>query len=205
MTGINQRSVGLEMGAEWNVSPTITLQAVAARGIHTYTNNPTFSIYDDNNERAFIENEVAYLKNYNVASGPETVASLGIKYNAPKNWWLSLNANYVADMYFDINPYNHTEAGMLPFIEGDGRIPKVLAQDPLKPAFTLDFYGGMSRRYKGYYFLLNVSVNNILNNKNVILYGFDQLRFNSNDLDMFPSKYSYMYGTNFFISLTVRR
>ena len=205
MTGINQKSVGLEMGAEWKVTPTITLQAAAANGIHTYNNNPLFSIYDDNNTEAYIENEVAYLKNYHVSSGPETVASLGIKYNDPKNWWVSLNGNYMANMYFDINPYNHTEFGMMHYAEGDIRIEDVLNQSPMKPAFTLDFYGGFSRRYKGYYFLFTASVNNVLNNKSTVLYGYDQLRFNVNDPDMFPSKYSYMYGTNFFISLTVRK
>ena len=205
MTGINQRSVGLEMGAEWKVTPTITLQAAGANGIHTYTNNPTFSIYDDNNDMAYIKDETAYLKNYHVSTGPETVGSFGIKYNDPKNWWVSMNANYLANMYFDINPYNHTEAGMLPYVQGDARIEDVLAQDPLKSAFTLDFFGGYSRRYKGYYFLFTASVNNILNNKSTVLYGYDQLRFNANDPDMFPSKYSYMYGINYYISLTVRK
>ncbi len=205
MTDINQKSVGLEFGAEYNVTPTITLQAAAANGVHIYDNNPVFSVYDDNNTMAYIQNQVAYLKNYHVANGPETVASLGIKYNDPRNWWVSLNANYMTNMYFDVNPYNHTEYGMAHYAEGDIRIEDVLSQDPLKPAFTLDFYGGASRRYKGYYFLLNVSVNNILNNKSTVLYGYDQLRFNANDPDMFPSKYSYMYGTNFFISLTVRK
>ena len=205
MTGINQKSVGLEMGAEWKVTPTITLQAAAANGIHVYNNNPLFSVYDDNNTEAYIEKEVAYLKDYHVSSGPESVASLGIKYNDPKNWWVSLNGNYLANMYFDINPYNHTEYGMMHYAQGDIRIEDVLAQNPMKPAFTLDFYGGYSRRYKGYYFLFTASVNNVLNNKSTVLYGYDQLRFNANDPDMFPSKYSYMYGTNFFISLTVRK
>ena len=205
MTGINQKSVGFEVGAEYKVTPTITLQAAAANGVHTYGNNPNFSIYDDNNTEAYIQNEMAYLKNYHVSSGPETVASLGVKYNDPKNWWVSLNANYMANMYFDINPYNHTEFGMMHYAVGDIRIDKVLNQSPLKPAFTLDFYGGYSRRFKGYYCLLTVSVNNLLNNKSTVLYGYDQLRFNANDLDMFPSKYSYMYGTNFFINLIVRK
>ena len=205
MTGINQRSVGLEMGAEYNVTSTITLQAAAAHGIQTYTNNPLFSIYDDNNNHAYIEGHTAYLKNYHVASGPSSAASLGIKYNSPKYWWVSLNANYLANMYFDVNPYNHTKVGMAHYLDGDARIPDVLAQEPLKPAFTLDFFGGFSKRYKGYYFLVTASVNNVLNNKNAILYGYDQLRFNANDPDMFPSKYSYMYGTNFYLSLTVRK
>ena len=205
MTGINQRSVGLEMGAEYHVTPTITLQAAAANGIHVYTNNPTFSIYDDNNAEAYIENQTAYLKHYHVSTGPETVGSLGIRYNDPKNWWVSLNANYLANMYFDVNPYNHTEYGMAHYAEGDGRIEEVLRQDPLSSTFTLDFFGGYSRRYKGYYFLFTASVNNLLNNKSAVLYGYDQLRFNASDPDMFPSKYSYMYGTNFFLNLTVRK
>ncbi|MCR5039273.1 MAG: TonB-dependent receptor [Bacteroidales bacterium] len=205
MTNINQKSLGLELGAEWKVTPTITLQAAAANGIHTYNNNPIFSVYDDNNTTAYIQNSVAYLKDYHVASGPETVASLGIKYNDPKNWWVSLNANYLANMYFDVNPYNHTEEGMLHYAQGDIRIEEVLNQTPMKPAFTLDFYGGVSYRYKGYYFLLNVSINNLLNNKSTILYGYEQLRFDANNPDMFPDKYSYMYGINYFISLTVRK
>ena len=205
MTDISQRSLGLEMGAEYNVSPTVTLQAVAANGIHVYNNNPIFSVYDDNNALAYIQNSVAYLKGYHVSSGPETVASLGVKYNSPKYWWVSLNANYMANMYFDVNPYNHTEEGMLHYAQGDIRIDDVLNQTPMKDAFTLDFYGGFSKRYKGYYFLVNVSINNLLNNKSTILYGYEQLRFNANNPDMFPDKYSYMYGLNYFISLTVRK
>ena len=205
MTDINQKSLGVEMGAEYNVSPTVTLQAVAANGIHVYRNNPIFSVYDDNNATSYIQNSVAYLKDYHVSSGPETVASLGVKYNSPKYWWVSLNANYMANMYFDVNPYNHTQEGMLHYAQGDIRIDDVLRQDPMKSAFTLDFYGGFSKRYKGYYFLVNVSVNNILNNRSTILYGYEQLRFNANNPDMFPDKYSYMYGLNYFISLTVRK
>ena len=205
MTGINQRSLGVELGAEWKVTPTITMQAAAANGIHVYRNNPIFSVYDDNNTTAYIQNSTAYLKDYHVSSGPETVASLGIKYNSPKYWWVSLNANYLANMYFDVNPYNHTEEGMLHYVQGDIRIEDVLSQTPMKPAFTLDFYGGFSKRYKGYYFLVNVSVNNLLNNKSTILYGYEQLRFDANNPDKFPAKYSYMYGLNYFISLTVRK
>ncbi len=205
MTNVNQKSLGLEFGAEYNVTPTITIQAAAANGIHVYDNNPIFSVYDDNNATAYIQNSVAYLKDYHVSTGPETVASLGIKYNSPKYWWVSLNGNYMANMYFDVNPYNHTEEGMLHYAQGDIRIDQVLKQTPMKPAFTLDFYGGFSKRYKGYYFLVNVSINNLLNNRSSILYGYEQLRFNANNPDMFPSKYSYMYGINYFISLTVRK
>ena len=203
MTDINQKSLGVEFGAEYKVTPTITIQAAAANGIHVYNNNPIFSVYDDNKTTAYIENSVAYLKGYHVSSGPESVASLGIRYNDPKNWWVS--GNYLANMYFDVNPYNHTEEGMLHYAQGDIRIEDVLTQTPLKPAFTLDFFGGISKRYKGYFFTLTASVNNILNNKSTVLFGYEQLRFNANNPDMFPEKYSYMYGINYFVSLTVRK
>ena len=111
----------------------------------------------------------------------------------------------MGNMYFDVNPYNHTEFGLSHYAEGDGRLDDIINQTPLKPAFTLDFFAGYSRRYRGYYGMLTVSVNNILNNKNIVLYGYDQLRFNANDPDLFPSKYSYMYGTNFFINLILRK
>jgi hypothetical protein len=205
MTGIKQKSVGLEFGAEYNVTPTVTLQAAAAHGIHTYKNRPSFSVYDDNSSQPYIEDQTVYLKNYHVANGPKTVGSFGIKYNAPKNWWISLNANYFDNMYFDVNPYNHTEYGMSHYAEGDIRIDEVLKQTKLNSAFTLDFYGGISKTIRGYYCLLNLSINNLTNNKNIVLYGYEQLRFNAEDPDMFPAKYSYLYGLNYFISLTIRK
>lgn len=205
MTDVKQRSVGLELGMEYNVSPTVTLQLAAANSSNLYVNRPNFSVYDDNNVTAYIENETVYLKNYHVSSGPETVGSLGVKYNSPKYWWVSLNGNYMGNMYFDVNYYNHTEFGMAHYAVGDIRIENVMQQTNLGHAFTLDFYGGMSKRYKGYYFLLNVSINNLLNNKNVVLYGYEQLRFDANNPDMFPEKYSYMYGLNYYISLTIRK
>ena len=205
MTDIKQRSIGAELGIEYNVSPSVTLQLAAANGVHVYTNRPKFSIYDDNNAMAYLEGETVYLKNYHVANGPETVGSLGVKYNAPQGFWLSLNGNYFGNMYFDVNPYNHTEYGMSHYAQGDIRIDDVLKQTNLGHAFTLDFYGGISRNIKGHYCLLNVSINNLLNNRNIVLYGYEQLRFNANDPDMFPAKYSYLYGLNFFVSLTIRK
>ena len=205
MTDIKTQSYGLEFGAEYNVSPTVSLQAAGAIGECLYANRPSFSVYNDNNAEEYIANEKVYLENYHVGAGPQTVASLGVKYNSPKYWWAGLNANYFDHMYFDVNPYNHTEFGLSQYAQGDIRIEKALAQNKMNPAFTLDFFGGISKRYRGYTFALNLSINNLTNNKNHVLYGYEQLRYNANDPDMFPAKYSYMYGLNYFVSLTIRK
>ena len=57
---------------------------------------------------------------------------------------------------------------------------------------------------KGYTILLNLSINNVLNNRDIVLYGYEQLRSDYDDPERFPEKYSYLYGINYYISLTVR-
>jgi hypothetical protein len=49
-------------------------------------------------------------------------------------------------------------------------------------------------------------VNNILNNTNIVSGGFEQLRFDfaEKNINKFPSKKFYAYGTNFFASVGVR-
>jgi len=205
MTGINELSQGIEMGAEYNVTPTITVQMAAAKGEFVYTNRPSVSIYEDNDASPLAEDRTVYIKNYNVGESPQTVASLGIKYNSPKYWWVTLNGNYFNDYYLSLNPDKYTEESMNHFYSNDIRVESVLEQRKLNPAFTLDFFGGKSWNVKGYYIALNVSINNLLNNKNIIMYGYEQLRVDYDDIDKFADKYAYLYGLNYFISLTIRK
>ena len=53
---------------------------------------------------------------------------------------------------------------------------------------------------------LNVGVSNILDNRNFITGGYEQLRFDyeTKDVDRFPSRYYYAFGRNYFINLAMR-
>lgn len=205
MNGINELSQGIEMGAEWNVSPTYTVQMAAAKGRNIYTNRPTVSIYEDNDATPIAEGRTVYIKNYNVGETPQTVGSLGLKYSSPKSWWTTLNANFFADYYISVNPDKYTEESMNHFYANDYRVDQVLAQKKLDNAFTLDFFAGKTWNKKGYYIALNCSINNLLNNKNIVMYAYEQLRVDYSDLDKFDDKCSYLYGLNYFISLTIRK
>lgn len=202
MNDINQYAQGIELGADINITPTISAQLAGTIGEHCYSNNPKVYVNEDNNAKSIYDGETVYLKNYYVGEMPQTAGSVGLKYNSPKYWWVSLTGNFFAEYYLAVNPTNHTEEAYNTVAVNDRET--LLKQKKLDNAFTLDFYGGKSWQIKGYTVLLNVSVNNILNNKNIVLYGYEQLRSDYSDLDRFPDKYTYMYGINYFVSLAVR-
>jgi len=202
MNDINQYSQGIELGADINITPTISAQLAGAWNQHIYSNNPKVYVYEDNNAQAIYEGETVYLKNYYVGEMPQTVGSVGLKYNSPKYWWISVNGNFFADYYMAVNPTNHTVDAMTQTASADR--DQLLSQKKLDNAFTLDLYCGKSWSFKGYQLLVNLSVNNLLNNQKIVLYAYEQLRSDYSDLDRFPPKYSYMFGTNFFASITLR-
>lgn len=202
MNDINQYSQGIELGADINITPTISAQLAGAWNQHIYSNNPKVYVYEDNNAQAIYEGETVYLENYYVGEMPQTVGSVGLKYNSPKYWWISVNGNFFADYYMAVNPTNHTVDAMTQTASADR--DQLLSQKKLDNAFTLDLYCGKSWSFKGYQLLVNLSVNNLLNNQKIVLYAYEQLRSDYSDLDRFPPKYSYMFGTNFFASITLR-
>lgn len=204
MRDVDQKTQGIELGIEANFSPTLSGHAVFGKSMSIYTNRPVVSISVDNDASLLADNKVVYLKNYYVGGAPQTIASAGLRYNSPKYWFAGITANYFADAYLEPNPDNHTAETLSAYKDNDLRIAQILDQPKLDPGFTLDFFGGKSWMIKGHYVGLNVSVNNLLNNKDMIIWGYEQLRTDLSDPDRFPEKYSYGYGTTYYISLTFR-
>ncbi len=56
------------------------------------------------------------------------------------------------------------------------------------------------------FLLLNVGVSNILNNKDQITGGYEQLRYDyvERNPDSFKPKYFYAFGTTYFVNLILR-
>jgi hypothetical protein len=133
------------------------------------------------------------------------VGSIGLKYNATRYWWVGVNANYFGDIYLDINPDRRTEEAVAGYASDDYRVQEILEQEKLGHGMTMDIFGGKSWRVKGKYYIgLSLNVSNILNTQDLKVGGFEQLRYDHENINKFPPKYIYLYGTQYFLNVNFR-
>lgn len=204
MTGVDKVHYGGELGVEVKASATITLHGVMGYGQYFYNSRPNVTIAQDNDSEVLADNRIVYLKNYHVGGMPELAASVGFKYDAAKYWFVGVNANYFAENYVTPNPERRTSEVLASFVDSDPQIDPILSQEKLDPGYTIDIWGGKSWKIDNYYFGFTLSVNNILNNKDLKIKGFEQYRFEPTDYDKFPNKYYYLYGRTYYLNAYFR-
>ncbi len=213
LNNIGKEHMGIEMGTEVIVYKGVTMNGAAAIGKYRYNTRQMATITSDNNSETLAKDQVVYSKNYYVAT-PQQAYNIGLNYRSPKYWYVNLNFNFFDDMWLDFNPLRRTSAAV------DGVDPTtklwsdIIDQTKLKQQHTLDLFAGyswlMNKRFntlgKRTFLVLNVGVSNLLNNTNIVSGGFEQLRFDfeEKNINKFPSKKFYAYGTNFSTSLTLR-
>jgi len=199
MKGLDQLHQGVEIGLEKTLFTSHVLQGAFGYGQFVYNNRPTLEAWQDNTGGALYENRTAYLKNYRAGGTPQLVAGFGYKYNGKKFWFAGFNFNYIDEIYIEPNPDRRTAeaAGKFQTNETE-QADLIIGQEKLPSYFTLNANGGKSFRIMKKYFLnINVSVNNILNDKNIITGGFESLRWDTWNINQFPNKYYYMLGTTY--------
>lgn len=212
LRNIDKFNFGGEFGFEARVYEGITLNGAAAVGRYFYDSRQIASVTQDNNAEA-LERDRIYSNGHRIGSTPQEAYSLGINYRSPKFWFVSLTANYFAQMWLEINPIRRT------YKATEGVAPKsanwynILNQTQWQPQYTVDFFGGYSWKApsklgwgKNTFIVWNAGINNILNNQNIVTGGFEQLRFDfeGKNVNKFPAKLFYGYGLNYFTSLTLR-
>lgn len=204
MTGVNQLFTGAELGVEAKFLSSFAATAVLSKGQFVYNNRPMATIIRDNSAEVVAQDRVVYFKNYRVGGMPQTAASLGLKYNGAKFWWAGVNANFYDEIYIEPNPDRRTSEALVKYVSTDPQWSQILKQEMYGNYFTLDANVGKSFRIKKYTLLVTATVNNILDNQNIRVGGFEQLRYDSNDINKFPTKYSYHLGRTYFANLTFR-
>ncbi|MDB4533665.1 hypothetical protein N9242_02255 [Vicingaceae bacterium] len=199
MTGVDQVFTGIELGAEVNVISTVTVSGAFATGQFLYDSRPIANINQDNSTEALATNKLIYFKNYRIGGIPQTAASVGITYRSPKYWFTGVNFNYFADIYLDANPDRRTEEAIAKYVSTDPQASEIVDQTKLDNDYSINLFAGKSWRIKNkYYIRLNINVNNVLDNTEFKTGGFEQLRYDQNDIGKFPPKIGYMYGRTFF-------
>jgi hypothetical protein len=223
MKGINKRHIGVELAIDAKIAPIpgLSARAVAAIGQAFYTNRPTVSVFLDNAPQAVLRDREVYIKNYNVAAGPQQAFTAGLNYSGKQFYFLNVNFNYYRNNWIDINPdrrtqealaYTNTPVYQQNFASPESDLGKaILNQQKTPDVFTMDFFGGKSFRIRGkdrktYFIYINAGVSNLLNNRNVVAFAFEQLRFDyeNKDVDKFPARISYNFGANYFINVTFK-
>ncbi len=203
---------GVELGMAYKITPSITATFAGMYSRFQYKNNPkgtrTFEngLYPDTTQ-------TVYLKNYYLGSTPQYCANIGIDYAAPKNWFFNVNATWQGDAYVNLAPAYHEALPDLWEQFGDSeeqlqeKINELSAQDKLKNAFTLNASIGkliyINRKVS---MNINLNVNNILNNRDVVTFAYQQGRLDTKNYDRnaFPNRYSYAQGIRMYLNVGVR-
>ena len=214
LSNLDRRHYGGEFGIEGKIYKGFAISGVMGIGRSQYTDRPRVTLTQDNSAEVLQEDATVYLKNYNVASGPQWANTIGLSYNAPQNWFARLNFNYYDWIFVEVNPIRRTEAAVEGMDPDGTQYKQTIDQERLPGQFTMDFFGGytwaLNRTFKSIKRPMNLvfslSVNNLTNNKKFISSGFEQLRFDFNDRNpnKYPNKYFYNFGINAFFNVAFR-
>lgn len=205
--GIDKQFLGGEFAVEAQLSSTLTLSGVASIGQFTYANNPTHQRFSDSRVFNELEAEImtvgattpqtTYLKNYRVATGPQSGFSLGLQYRDPKYWWVGATANYLAGNYLAPAPFRRTSSvwgGNDPSDYPEELVNSFLSQQKFSNEFMLNINVGKTFRIGKYFAGLSASVNNVLDNRDYVTGGFEQIRVGSINVLQDNPSYSKIFG-----------
>ncbi len=234
MTGIDQRHMGIEIGAGIPLPVEgLSLAGALSWGEYIYTSTPHMVQTIDNSSEVIRTQEVLYWdkhpvfrkvdgqvdydfddnpiverweKHY-VPSTPQLAAELALNYNI-KYWFFELNAQYFAHSHLDMNPVYRTDYAL----RGSDRDPLIIedmcSQEEFAPAFLLNLSIGKSWYIHGDQLGFSLNAYNLLNNTGVKTGGYEQTRLiSSAEKDRyyrFDSKYFYMPGFNYMLNVYFR-
>ncbi len=172
MTGVNKLHYGLEAAVVYNITSSLSINAIASVGDAEYTSNANGLLISEN-EAVWDKDKVVYMKGAKLDGTPLTAASLGVEYNI-KGWYLEANVNYYDRIYIDASKYARLKAPGIDATTGEEIFPE---QYKGKGGFIVDASIGKSINLRGGKKLnLNLQLSNLLNNTNMITGGYEQNR-----------------------------
>jgi outer membrane receptor for Fe3+-dicitrate len=224
ITQMDKLHMGLELGLEYTLSPTVKLSAAAAMGKFLYANDPNVSI---NFDTAGAEEDLidvtgskdlgrAAIKDLRLAQGPQQAFSLGVEYRDPKYWWVGMTTNYLSNNHANISTITRTPSFVLDPETGAAfpgatqeNVEALLRQTPLDRFYLLNFTAGKSWLRKGKYVGVFLSINNAFD-QSFRTGGYEQSRNgnfgqlqqdNLSGTPSFAPKYWYGYGRTYFLNV----
>lgn len=213
LTDVKRVYKGIELGMAFKITPSLTATFAGQFSRFQYKNNPKGTRSVENGLYADTTQTV-YLKNYYLGSTPQFAANLGIDWQAPKNWFFNINGTLQGDAYVNLAPAYHEALPELVnafpnYSEAQlaAKIEELSGQDKLKNSFTLNASIGkliyINRKVS---LNINLNLNNILNNKDIATYAYQQGRLDRTNYDRnkYPTRFSYAQGFRMYLNVGVR-
>ncbi len=212
LSGVDRVYRGIEAGINYKLNDNWNFDLVGTVSEYYNSNNP-LGVMNSENGKVKDVTETVYMKNTYIGGIPQALGTLGINYFYDY-WFISLNVNAFGNTYIDVAPSRRISSiynTVIPpeAIGYDENIYKtyqsLTTQEKFKGGATLDFSLG-----KLWYLPnrdainLNLSVMNILNNRDIRTGGYEQGRVDLSNSNKFASKYFYMQGINFFLNTSYR-
>lgn len=211
LKGVHTRYKGVEIGAAFKITPSVTVSAAATFARYQYKNRPKGTRSYENGMRPDTT-QVVYLKNFYVGGTPQTAVNIGIDWAAPKSWFFNVNASWMGDAYVNLSPIHHEALPQLwekypSYDILEAKMAELASQDKLRDAFVLNASIGklvyINRKISMNF---NLNVDNILNNRNIQTYAYQQGRFDYTNYDStkYPNKYFYAQGIKVYLNVGIR-
>lgn len=212
LSGVNKTHRGVEVGVNYKLNNNWNFDLIGTTAEYYYSNNPLGTISYENG-KSTDKSETVYMKNYYIGGVPQTMGTFGINF-FHNYWFLNLNINGYARNHIEIAPLRHLASnyvGVMPpeangFDENLYNAYRSLThQERFDGGYTLDFGIGKiwylpNRNSINF----NLTINNLLNRKDVRTGGYEQGRINLDYPERFASKYFYMQGINGFFNMSYR-
>ena len=213
LTGVHKQYKGVEFGASYKLSPSLTVSAAANIARYQYKNRPMGTRSYENGAEPD-ESSIVYLKNFYIPGTPQECYMLAFNWSGPKQWFVELNGAWMNRSYVSISPVRHETMPNL-YTMADNEedliqmIKDISQQEKLNEALVINAsIGHVIYINRTASFNINLNLNNILDNKNIQTGGYQQGRIDTKDYantaNKFPNKYYYAQGFKAFLNLGLR-
>lgn len=211
LNGVKRQYKGIELGMAYKILPSLTASFAGTYAKFQYKNNPMGMRSVENGLYADTEQTV-YLKNYTCTSTPQLAFNIALDWQAPKMFFVNVNASYLADYYVKLAyPYHEQMPGMWEVANNTEEVEALMEayadQPKLDNQWVLNAsVGKLIYINRSLSLNLNLSVSNILNNKDLVINAFQQSRVDTKryNINSFPTKLQYAQGIKVYFNVGVR-
>ena len=216
LTDVKKSFKGIELGLSYQIIPDLKVTAVGTIAKYQYKNQPTGITNYENGSKPDTTQTV-FLKNFYVGGTPQIAWNFGVSWKAPKLWFFDINLSIFEQSYVTLSPIKRTEEAAKFQLEGeslsemmnyyDSKIKAITHQQKLKGGAMLNLsVSKLIYINRTNSLSINVSLNNITNNRNLQTGGYEQGRFDFSNYDenKYPNKYYYAQGINVFANIGYR-